>query len=446
MSRDKRQAYGEGSIYQRCDHPTCPPTEPGPPDSNGKPTKVRPVHTCRGRWCTTIEAGWNAQGKRRRVTLTGKTEAEVRRKLRDRRADLRRGAQPATARDRTTVKKWAEEWLELTARTLRPKTWATNASAVKLWIVPTIGHKRLIDLTPTDVRAVSAAIRKAGRSSSTAQRAHVVLSTMLRAAQLDGHDVPAVCLAVKPPTRAAHDRAAMPVSHALAILEQASTLPHGTRWAAALLQGMRQAECLGLLWESVDLDQGLLIVSWQLQSLPWVDRKDKSKGFRIPDGYEVRHLVDAYHLVRPKSRSGWRVIPLVPWLTDALKAWKLIAPENPHGLVWPTTTGRPANPKVDAEEWQALQCTAGIVRWKADEAAGSTSPAGIGHDAGRWYVLHEARHTTATLLMEAGVSEAVIIAIMGHSSIVSTQAYLHTSQEAAREAMGRVATRLQLDS
>jgi mRNA-degrading endonuclease toxin of MazEF toxin-antitoxin module len=68
----------------------------------------------------------------------------------------------------------------------------------------------------------------------------------------------------------------------------------------------------------------------------------------------------------------------------------------------------------------------------------------VRHPEGRHYMLHEARHTTATLLLEAGVSEAVIIAIMGHSSIAVTRGYQHVSQTLARKAMDDVAAKLGL--
>ncbi|MFF2454097.1 tyrosine-type recombinase/integrase [Isoptericola sp. NPDC058082] len=63
---------------------------------------------------------------------------------------------------------------------------------------------------------------------------------------------------------------------------------------------------------------------------------------------------------------------------------------------------------------------------------------------GRYYVPHEARHTTATILLEAGVSEHVVIAIMGHASIITSRGYQHVSQSLARRALDDVAGRLGL--
>jgi integrase len=112
---------------------------------------------------------------------------------------------------------------------------------------------------------------------------------------------------------------------------------------------------------------------------------------------------------------------------SALTAWRELAPPSPHGLVWTTPDGGPIYYKVDDAEWYALQ-----------EAAG------VQHPNGRHFTIHEARHTTATLLLEAGVAPEVIIAILGHSSILTSRSYMHVNQAPAREALEKVAERLQL--
>lgn len=395
-----RRQHGSGSVFQRAD----------------------------GRWVGRIEAGFTPAGGRRRIVVSGKTKAETVAKLKKKQGQIERDGIPALGTARTTVKAWAETWLEITERKVRPKTWATNRSCVALWIIPTIGHRRLDDLNPADVRALTSAMMKAGRSSSTAQRAQVILTKMLRDAILEGHQVPQRVLLVPAPSTAAHDRDAISVLDALALLRVATERSDGSRWVAALLQGMRQGECLGLTWDAVDLDKGTLDVSWQLQALPYLDRA--AQTFRVPDGYEVRRLSGALHLVRPKSSRGKRIIPLVPWMTTALTTWRELAPASPHGLVWPRTDGRPESSENDRAAWHALQ-----------EAAGVSKQTEEGE---RHYLLHEARHTTATLLLEAGVDSHVITAIMGHASIVTTRGYQHVHDRMTRAAMEDVATRLGL--
>lgn len=65
--------------------------------------------------------------------------------------------------------------------------------------------------------------------------------------------------------------------------------------------------------------------------------------------------------------------------------------------------------------------------------------------AGRLFSIHEARHTTATLLLECGVDPAVIVAIMGHS-ILTTRGYQHLRTERAMAALDLVAVRPQQPS
>lgn len=379
-----------------------------------------------GLWIGTLEAGSNTKGGRRRTTVSGKTKAVVQRKLRDKRLAVERdGHTEASAR--TTVKYYAKTWLADRQTRIRPKPYATDASAVQKWIIPTIGHRRLDELQPADVRAVAPAQRKAGLSTSTARRTHTTLTAMLRAAMLDGHGVPHRVLLVEAPAVAVNDRTDLAVSEAVAMLGVAAEIPQGSRWVAAFLQGMRQAECLGLTWEQVDLDAAVLTVSWQLQELPYRIKRDRASGFRVPDGFEARQLHGRWHLVRPKTKAGWRVIPLVPWMTTALRTWREASWDSPHGLVWPVLDGGPCDPKLDMAEWYVLQETVGVR-----------------HPTGRAYTMHEARHTTATLLLEAGIDPAVITAILGHSKIVTSRGYMHVNTKPLQDALGRVAERLEL--
>lgn len=391
----RRRQYGTGSVFKRTD----------------------------GRWSGTIEAGYTDRGTRRRLTRTGKTEAEVKTKLKELQRQINtEGVPPALSR--TTVKAWAEAWLEITRRDLRPRSWNADRAAIRNYIVPTIGHKRLEQLTPADVRAVGEAVRAAGKTTSTGHRYQTTLRTMLTAARQEGHAVPARVLETKLVTSSKSDRTAMTVPEALAMLHVASFLPHGSRWAMAFLHGMRQGECLGLTWDTVDLDAGMVIVEWQLQPLPYNIPRDRTSGFRIPDGYEVRQVEGADHLVRPKTKSGYRVIPLIPGMLEAMRDWREVAPNSPHGLVWPTAGGGPADDKDDRDEWRAIQGTAEV-----------------GHPNGRYYDLHEARHTTATQMLEEGVDPRQITAIMGHSSILTTHGYQHPGTRpalAALEAIGGV--------
>ena len=376
-----------------------------------------------GLWIGTFEAGWTAEGTRRRIQISAKTEAQAKIKLRNKRAEVERLGRTSVSA-RTTVKQWAETWLGVQERNLRPKSYATTASAVKKWIVPQLGHRRFADLTPEDVRRLAQAQRDAGLVTTSMRRTHSDLMAMLKAAKIEGHPVPERLLLLQPPEKSLSDREAMTVDEAIALLEVAADQPDGFRWVAALLNGIRQGERLGLTWAEIDFDAELITVAWQLQPLPYRVLRDPSSGFRVPDGYESVQVRGRWHLVRPKSKAGWRVLPLLPWLATALKRWQALAPTNEHGLVWPVAKGD-AN-KIDDQAWYALQ-----------------DQAGVKHPSGRHYTIHEARHTTATLLLEAGVDPAIIAAICGHAALASLRNYQHIKTEVMRQALEKLVKRVQ---
>lgn len=387
------------------------------------------------RWIGTVEAGWNAEGGRRRVTVSGKGceggcapkcshRTAIKRKLERKQVEHARGEANT---GRTTVKQWAGTYLAMRVRDLSPKGYNAAASPINRWVVPTIGHRRLEQLTPADVRAVADAQRKAGRQGADTHRA---LHTMLRAAQAEGHQVPERVLQVKAPKASKSDRRAMSVDEGLACIEAASSMPNGVRWLFTLLYGQRMGECLGLRWEAIDFEAGAFgeaVIEWQLQPLPYRVPRDRRSGFRVPEDHEAIHLVDSYHLVRPKSGAGYRVAPLLEPVRDALLSWRDAAPESPHGLVWPEPNGRPLNDKHDRAEWHALQ-----------------KRAKVAHPSGRPYHVHECRNFAATMLLEADVPEHVITDLLGHSALVQSLKYRTRRREPLLEAMQRVGERLQL--
>lgn len=412
----KRRPKGTGGIYQRAD----------------------------GYWVGTIEAGWDSRGKRRRLYVTGKTKKICAQRLRDREREIARQGIPAEgARRGETVKAYAEQWLKVRETVARPGTFVADRSAVTQWIVPTIGNVKLEQVSAAHVRSVTDAVLKAGRKESTATRAHAVTIMVLKAAQQEGRTIPPGALTVTGPGKNESDREAIPLEHAREILTAAHDLPMFSRWLFAFTEAPRPAEALGFTWDCLDLDAGVADLSWQLKPLSYRKPRDPDSGFRIPRGYEVRRLTGRFHLVRPKTSAGKRRVPLIGPVVTALEEWRTVVPTSPYGLVWPAPDGTPMDDKDDRQAWKDLCDTAQVA---------STAPWHVQRDRetistvqGRRYDLYEARHTTASLLRASGVSDDVITMIMGHASILSSEAYIHISTSSAREALAKATSGLLLE-
>lgn len=375
----------------------------------------------RGQWVAAIEAGWTERGTRRRLTLKAGTEKDARARLAE--AQRRIATEGiVTSFASITVKRWADQWLAQRQRAVRPGTYVSDRSAVDRWIVPAIGHLRLDALAPADIRKVASAQENAGLALPTMQRTHAVLGKILADAVAEGYQVSQRAREAGGPGTGSSSRRALSIDDAMRILAAVAERSDASRWVAALVEGLRPAEALGLTWDMVDLDAATMTLAWQLKALPYVESRNPASGFRVPRGFESRHLVGAYHLVRPKTRAGIRVVPVVPWLTEELAVWQTRAPSSPLNLVWPRDDGSPRSAEFDRAQWYEIVEQAGVTVTLQD--GGTRRP-----------LLYEARHTAATMLLANGIDETTIRAVLGHSSVLSTQAYLHTDHTRTRSAL-----------
>lgn len=379
----RRRPKGESAIYQRAD----------------------------GLWCTSVELP-EIDGKRRRKVVCRKDRGAVTTEMRKIRDDLAKHGNIATSS--ITVAKWMEHWLEdIAPQKIRPKTLAGYRTVVNGYIIPLLGKKRLDKLTAEDIRKLHTVMQNTpkdpelrdGRelptgtvmlSSTYALLAHNALSTALKVALREGKITANPCEMVDRPRKRVTEQKALDVPEAIQLLQHLATMLDGkdeqskqdaALWATYILTGARRGEILGL---EADRVGDVLDLSWQLQRIT-----DISKA---PTDWEYRELGGTLYLTRPKSSAGWRIIPLVEPLRAILRAH---VGARQDGLVF-TRKGKPWDPDGATKAWSAALVKAGL-------------PADV--------VLHGSRHTTVDLLYEAGVPEAVISEIVGHSSRAVTRGY-----------------------
>lgn len=382
-----------------------------------------------GKFRGVFEAGYTPAGNRRRLSVTANTRRGAERLLQARiKEHAASGTQNVNAGN-MNVKRWLETWLKDREATVRPKTYAAEAGPLNLHVIPAIGQVKLRGLTVDHIRQVRAAMESAGCSVTTIRYTQRIFQQALRDAVAEGKTVPDAVLTAKRPPAASSTREAIPLEDAIKMIKIASRnegTQDGSRWAAALLQGMRQGECLGLRWDAVSFEDHTITIDRQLQEFRYADRARDM--FNIPAGLDAERLEGRFFLTPPKTAKGRRIIPMVGPMEMMLRDWRDRAPANVHGLVWPSPiTLGPENKASDLRGWKDLQAAAGVSK-----------------EDGGHFVLHEARNTTATLLLAAHVDPFIITQILGHTSIVTSQGYMRVSQDQERSALERVANMLEM--
>jgi len=391
----------------------------------------------KGLWRGTVELAADPEtGKRNVKYISGKVKGDVVRKVRAYQAELDAGR--TVVSKSPTVNAWLDYWLEHVV-TVRPLTRRAYASSLQ-YVRASLGKKKLEKLSVddirqwhTDMRTGRVAAQREPLSSTTAHTAHNVFSKALSDAVLEGRLGRNVCKMVKAPPRAVQKIKVLDVEQITRVVQAVKNDRLGSRWAAALLTAMRQGELLGLRWQDVDFEARTIDVAWQLQRIPQkhgcptLEGGEPSCGrirgtdcpqstIDAPPDWEHEHLVGGLYLARPKTATGWRVIPLVdPLLSILRQRYEASLHEpNPFGLVWTSEvkrapgTGRmlvldgmPIDPSEDSADWHSMLDRAGVPQLR----------------------LHDARHTAITVLYDRNVPEAIIQQIAGQSTVATTRGY-----------------------
>ena len=245
-------------------------------------------------------------GKQIQRSITGKTQKEVAQKLRQITASLDDGTYKAPCK--LTVGEWLDIWTQDYLGGVKSSTAYLYKKNVELYITPHLGNIKLESLnahtiqhfynqlvSPTDP-AVNPL------SAKTVKNIHGVFHKAMQQAVLIGY------LRVNPTDACALPRVIKKEMHPLeedqvaAFLKEIQGSPHEYLYKIALFTGLREGEILGLGWEHIDLENGILTVKRQL-------RKEQKKGGQ-------------YYFSPPKNNRA-RSISLAPSVVLLFRLQKL---------------------------------------------------------------------------------------------------------------------------
>ncbi|MBA3796464.1 MAG: site-specific integrase [Chloroflexi bacterium] len=376
-----------------------------------------------GRWRGAVT--WtDADGTRGKRVVSGSTAAEARGKVDELRRTLRLGGM-TTAAGRVTLAHFLAEWIERDRGRVRPSTWTSRETHVRVYLIPALGRLALARLAPNDVERALAVFMASGRpapvgataeerertrrgrpakkgiSPLTARHVRATLRRALADAVRDGLVIRNAAADARPPYAPHRPVGYLEASLVRRLLEATADDEHGPLYALAATTGLRQGELLGLGWADADLAAGTLTV-----------RRSLAKA-----------MGGGWALAQPKSARSRRTIPLPALARSALlrqqerqraaheavgSAW-----QDRDGLVFTDAVGRPLRPEGVSYAFQKARAAAGLPAVR----------------------FHDLRHSAATLMLAEGVPLAVISEWLGHAGIAITAShYAAVVPELRREA------------
>jgi len=316
------------------------------------------------------------------------------------------------------------QWLEVKKPAVRPLTYRQYVSTVKK-VSPIIGNLYLQSIRPKTIANLLDGFYHEGMALSSLRSIRAILSSAFRYAIY-----PAELIATNPASniplpknapRKIVTREVVPIERYNEIIETARrtrgeflTIPLAVMYHT----GMRISEVLGLTWDNVDLDRGMIEVKKQVIS---------------------EH---GYYLAAPKTESSLRSFYIDFDLLGILREWKerqrgfsdrlagryivsaltsagkiktgsksLMNPEwGPVQFVCTRDNGRPVRREVIATLLREFHCNA-----------------------------HSFRHTHATRLIELGARAKDVAARLGHKSVLITEdLYTHETDALKRDTADRL--------
>ena len=358
--------------------------------------------TADGRWRGEVVLGRRPDGRRDRRVVYGETRQEVAEKLAALVADYRAGRLPTY--DPTSVGAYLDSWLATRQRMgakggagVRPNTAKVLEAVIRLHIKPAIGHIPLQKLTADDLERLYRSIidpppAGKGLSIRMAEIAHRTLHAALEAAVRKGKLAVNPCDRVPDPPRTryrAADRPRLDRSLVPKVLDAIRDTRYYLPLLVAMTTGLRRGEVLGLTWENVDLERGVLRVRQQ-----WA----LTKYVVGPDGSRSRE----WGLAPVKTQAGVRDVPIPPDTVAALAA-HLVAQKAQFGERWTPQTfvfdrgdGKPIYPHDLDHAWAKVRETLKL-------------PSNL-H-------LHDLRGSYITWLAEQKVDPKAVAEVVGHADV-----------------------------
>lgn len=382
--------------------------------TNGTGNVRKVIRTKNGKKYTFWEGRYTAgydpgTGKQIQRSITGKTQKEVAQKLRQITSEIDRGTYQEPCR--MTVRDWMETWKATYTDDVKEDTAYLYKKNLDSYIIPRLGAVKLEKLTAPMIQAVYNDLVHPSKegirplSPKTVRNVHGVFRKALQQAVLIDYLRANPADACKPPRAAKKEIAPLDEGHLSEFLKAIQGHPHGYLYQIAVFTGLREGELLGLTWDCVDLEQGILLVKQQL-------RRHQQKG-------------GTYYLTETKNGKS-RVIALAPSVVRLFRLQKVkqngqrleagdLWTEN--GLVFSNRTGGFLSYRTVYDCFKRIVAKIGIPNVR----------------------FHDLRHTYAVLAIKGGDDIKTVQENLGHATAAFTlDVYGHVTPQMKKDSAERM--------
>lgn len=307
---------------------------------------------------------------------------------------------------------WFEYFIEIKKKTVRPNTVRNYTERYEANIKPVIGKMLLSDIKPLHCQKIFLDMADEDYRTSTLYQTRITLFNMLELAK--ENDVlrynPCKKSVKSDMGKPSDKKEALTLEVQKKFLEGATGQSYENQFRFLLQTGLRTGELVGLEWRHVDF---------------------KNRVLTIEQSMEYRYKVGEWRIGEPKSKSGYRTIPLTDEAIRILKAQK------------------EKNKKIKEipEEWKEFI----FLSRKSEPVKNSTYDTALFKICDKVEIkrfsMHVLRHTFATRCIEAGMKPKTLQKLLGHSSIqITMNLYVHVTEDEKQKEMELVAEALNLIS
>ncbi len=376
----------------------------------------------------TWEAQYTLDGKRKSVY--GKTQAEVKTKLRGILTDIDNNTY--SEQSKMLFTEWLKEWLEIYAKpNIKPSTFDSYHGYVYKHIIPWFPKVALKDLrVDTLQRFLNEKLkcgrldkvkntetgkletRQGGLSEKTVKNIYNMIHAALKQAYINGITQRNVADMVKPPKQKRKEIEVFTLAEQDKIIQTVKKSQERLAFGVmlTLFTGIRAGELSGLKWCDIDFDKNEMNIRRTLNRIG------------AHDGTAKTQII----IGEPKSERSKRTIPLQGFIVQMLKEWQIrqIWEKKRAGELYIDNDFVLANEFGGYVENRTYRDTYVKILKEADV---------------RYLHFHCLRHTFATRALEAGFDVKSLSDILGHADASTTlNRYGHALPDHKRAAMERL--------